>query len=49
VQSALSANLQKIERLYVPQKTKKTETLEGAPAEIAKKLVDRLRNDVRVI
>ena len=29
VQSAVGPNLQKIERLYVPQKTKKTEMLEG--------------------
>jgi electron transfer flavoprotein beta subunit len=49
VQSAVSGNLQKIERLYVPQKTKKTELLEGSAAEIAKKLVDKLRNEVRVL
>ncbi len=49
VQPAVGPNLQKIERLYVPQKTKKTEMLEGAPAEIAKKLVDKLRNEVRVL
>jgi electron transfer flavoprotein beta subunit len=49
VQSAVSGNLQKIERLYVPQKTKKTELLEGTAAEIAKKLVDKLRNEVRVL
>jgi electron transfer flavoprotein beta subunit len=49
VQSALTDNLQKIERLYIPQKTKKTETIDGAPAEVAKKLVDRLRNEVRVL
>ncbi len=49
VQSSLTANQQKIERLYVPQKTKKTEMLEGPPAEVAKKLVDKLRNEVRVI
>ena len=49
VQSAVGPNQQKIERLYVPQKTKKTEMLEGAPGEIAKKLVDKLRNEVRVI
>ncbi len=42
-------NLQKIEKLYIPQKTKKTEVLEGPPAEIAKKLVDKLRNEMRVI
>src|SRR5258707_6563760 len=39
-------NMQKIEKLYIPQKTKKTEMLEGSPGEIAKKLVDKLRNDV---
>ena len=31
VQAALGENLQKIEKLYVPQKTKKTEHIEGAP------------------
>jgi len=49
VQSALGENLQKIEKLYIPQKTKKTEHIEGAPAEIARKLVDKLRNELRVI
>ena len=49
VESALGPNMQKIEKLYVPQKTKRTEMLDGAPAEMAKKLVDKLRNDVRVI
>jgi len=49
VQSAIGANLQKIERMYVPQKTKKTEYLEGSSGEIAKKLVDKLRNEMRVL
>jgi electron transfer flavoprotein beta subunit len=49
VQTAVSGNLQKIERLYVPQKTKNTEFLEGAAGEVAKKLVDKLRNEVRVL
>jgi electron transfer flavoprotein beta subunit len=49
VESALTPNLQKIERLYVPQKTKKTETLEGSPSDIAKKLVDKLRNEMHVL
>ena len=49
VQSALGENLQKIEKLYIPQKTKKTEHIEGVPGEIAKKLVDKLRNELRVI
>ncbi len=49
VQSAIGPNMQKIERLYIPQKTKKTELIEGAPGEIAKKLVEKLRNEVRVL
>src|SRR5437660_8432048 len=49
VQPAMGANLQRIERLYVPQKTKNTEFLDGPPAEIAKKLAEKLRNEVRVL
>jgi len=45
VKSAVGDNLQKIERMYVPEKTKNTEYLEGTPSEIAKKLVDKLRNE----
>jgi len=48
VEQAMGTNLQKIERMYIPQKTKKTEYLEGSPAEIAKRLVDKLRNEIRV-
>ena len=49
VKSGLGENLQKIEKLYIPQKTKKTEVIEGPPAEVAKKLVDKLRNEVHVL
>jgi electron transfer flavoprotein beta subunit len=49
VQPAMGGNLQKIEKLYVPQKSKNTEFLEGPPAEIAKKLVEKLKNEMRVI
>jgi electron transfer flavoprotein alpha/beta subunit len=49
VQSAIGGNLQRIEKLYIPQKTKKTETITGTPVEMAKKLVEKLRNEVRVI
>src|SRR5262249_48102138 len=49
VESALGANLQKIERLYIPQKTKKTEVLEGPAGEVAKKLVEKLRNEARIL
>ena len=49
VKAAIGDNLQKIEKLYIPQKTKKTEVIEGPPAEVAKKLVDKLRNEVHVL
>ena len=49
VKPALGANMQKIEKLYIPQKTKKTEMLEGSASEIAKKLVEKLKNEVRVL
>jgi len=40
---------QKIERIYVPTKTKKTEFLTGTPKEAAAKLVQKLKFEVRVI
>jgi len=46
---AVAPNAQKIERMYVPQKTKKTEYLEGSAGEIAKKLVEKLKNEMRVL
>ena len=49
VQSAMGGNLQKIEKLYVPEKSKNTEFLEGSAAEVAKKLVEKLKNELRVI
>ena len=49
VKSALGENLQKIEKLYIPRKAKQTEKIEGPPAEVAKKLVDKLRNEIHVI
>jgi electron transfer flavoprotein beta subunit len=49
IQQAIGGNMQKIERMYVPQKTKKTEFLEGPPAELAKKLVEKLKNEIRVL
>ena len=41
--------MQTIERAYLPQKSKQTEMLEGKPAEVAAKLVEKLRFDARVI
>ena len=40
---------QKVEKIYVPVKTKKTEFLTGAPKEVAAKLVEKLKFEARVI
>ena len=40
---------QKIVSLYVPEKTKKTQIISGSPAEAARELVRRLREEARVI
>ncbi|HKW55734.1 MAG TPA: electron transfer flavoprotein subunit beta/FixA family protein [Candidatus Acidoferrum sp.] len=40
---------QKIERIYVPAKTKKTEFLSGPPKEVAARLVEKLKFEARVI
>ena len=40
---------QKIEKIYVPSKTKKTEFLTGTPREVATKLVEKLKFEARVI
>jgi len=40
---------QKIVAMYVPEKTKKTQLIEGAPAEAAKELVRKLREEARVL
>jgi electron transfer flavoprotein beta subunit len=43
------ASKQKIASLYVPEKGKKTQIIGGSPAEAAKELVRRLRDEARVI
>ena len=46
----VSAELtQKVERIYVPTKTKNTEFLTGTPKEVASKLVEKLKFEARVI
>ena len=40
---------QKIEKVYIPTKTKKTEFLTGTPREAAAKLVEKLKFEARVI
>ncbi len=46
---ASSVPRQKIVSLYVPEKTKQTQIIGGSPAEAAKELVRRLRDEARVI
>lgn len=41
--------LQRIERVYVPQKTKRTEILQGSPKELAEKLVEKLQREAKVL
>ena len=40
---------QKVERIYMPQKTKKTEFITGQPKEITAKLVEKLRHEARAL
>ena len=40
---------QRVEKIYVPVKTKKTEFLTGTPKEVAAKLVEKLKFEARVI
>jgi electron transfer flavoprotein beta subunit len=40
---------QRVEKIYVPTKTKKTEFLTGTPKEMAAKLVEKLKFEARVI
>ena len=40
---------QRVEKIYVPQKSKKTEFLTGTPKEVAAKLVEKLKFEARVI
>ena len=47
--AALSSPRLKISSLYLPEKGKKTHMISGSPAEAAKELVRRLREEARVI
>ncbi len=44
-----SAPTQRLEKIYFPQKTKKTEFLAGTPKEAAAKLVEKLKFEARVV
>src|SRR5580692_11792957 len=43
------AGTERVERIYVPQKTKKTEFISGSPKEAAAKLIEKLRHEARVL
>jgi len=47
--ASAAASRQKIVSLYVPEKAKKTQIIAGSPAEAAKELVRKLREEARVI
>src|SRR5471030_2401283 len=47
--AAATAPTQRIARLYVPEKSKKTQMIAGSAAEAAKELVRKLREEARVI
>jgi electron transfer flavoprotein beta subunit len=40
---------ERVERIYVPHKSKKTEFLTGSPKEIAAKLIEKLKHEARVL
>ena len=46
---AAGAAAQRITSIYFPEKGKKTQMLPGAPAEAAKELVKRLREEARAL
>lgn len=43
------SSTQRVERIYVPQKAKKTEFITGQPKKIAAKLIEKLRHEARVL
>src|SRR5262245_45181637 len=47
--AAAGSATQRILRVYTPEKGKKTQMIQGAPADAAKTLVTRLREDARVL
>jgi electron transfer flavoprotein beta subunit len=47
--AAPAAPLQRISRVYLPEKAKRTQLLQGSPAEAAKTLVAKLKDEARVL
>lgn len=46
---ASGAPTQQVQRIYVPQKSKRTEFITGSPKEVAAKLIEKLRHEARVL
>ena len=38
-----------LDKMYIPQKSKSTEYIDGNPSEIAEKLVDIFKNEMKVL
>ena len=49
INAATLAPKQQIKRVYLPTKAKQTVMIEGSAAEASATLVDKLRNEVRVL
>jgi electron transfer flavoprotein beta subunit len=49
VEAKLSPHMQKIERLYVPERQKQTKKIEGPAGAVAKELVEYLKNEARAL
>ena len=45
---ALESNIT-VKKLYVPEKTKETQFIEGSPDEISEQLVELFKNDIKVL
>ena len=48
VSESLASNIT-VKKLYVPDKTKKTQFIEGSPDEISEQLVELFKNDIKVL
>ncbi|MGA7885321.1 MAG: electron transfer flavoprotein subunit beta/FixA family protein [Acidobacteriaceae bacterium] len=49
VEAKLSPHMQKIEKLYVPGRQKQTKKIEGPAGQVAKELVEYLKNEARAL
>ena len=49
INSSSSIQTLSLEKLYVPEKSKETQFIDGNPEEIASKVVDILTNEIKVL